>query len=250
MTTLPPLEYFDGTQAALGHRFELERLVAANRERVLFTAVDRVLRRRVSLRVNFFFGEPLRIWFLREAEALAQLDHPALRHVYDAGVIGQLAYRVGNWIDGENLAEAMMRGSRPLPAVMGFARDLLSGLEHIHGHGIIVRRVVPASLLVNLAGRGTITDLRFSSFVLPVIPPGETPSGLHYMAPETRDGGLGDPASDIYTVGALLYYALPARNRRSTPRGSSHPRWCAPTPRRRSNASCSGRCTSIPTSVT
>jgi serine/threonine protein kinase len=208
VATLPPLAYFDGTQAALGHRFELERLVAANRERVLFTAVDRILRRRVSLRVNFFFGEPLRIWFLREAEALAQLDHPALRHVYDAGVVGDLAYRVGNWIDGENLAEAMMRGSRPLPAVMGLARDLLGGLEHIHSHGIIVRRVVPASLLVNLAGRGTITDLRYSSFVQPVIPAGETPSGLHYMAPETRDGGLGDPASDIYTAGAMLYYAL------------------------------------------
>ncbi len=206
-STLPPLAYFDGTQAALGHRYELERLVAANRERVLFTAVDRLLRRRVSLRVNFYFGEPLRIWFLREAEALAQLDHPALRHVYDAGVVGGLAYRVGNWIDGENLAEAMLRGARPLPAVMALARDLLGGLEHIHSHGIIVRRVVPASLLVNLAGRGTITDLRFSSFVLPVIPVDEVPSGLHYMAPETRGGGVGDPASDIYTVGALLYYA-------------------------------------------
>ncbi|HKV72990.1 MAG TPA: serine/threonine-protein kinase [Gemmatimonadales bacterium] len=208
MNTLPPLAYFEGTQAALGHRFELERLVAANRERVLFTAVDRVLRRRISLRVNFFFSQELRTWFMREAEGLAQLDHPAIRHVYDAGVVGNLAYRVGNWIDGENLAEAMLRGSRPLPAVMGLARDLLSGLEHIHANGIIVRRVVPASLLVNLSGRGTITDLRFSSFVLPVIPQGETPSGLHYMAPETRDGGVGDPASDIYTVGALLYYAI------------------------------------------
>ncbi|HTO72168.1 MAG TPA: serine/threonine-protein kinase [Gemmatimonadales bacterium] len=208
MNTLPPLAYFEGTQAALGHRFELERLVAANRERVLFTAVDRVLRRRISLRVNFFFSQPLRTWFMREAEALAQLDHPAIRHVYDAGIVGNLAYRVGNWIDGENLAEAMLRGARPLPAVMGLARDLLSGLEHIHANGIIVRRVVPASLLVNLSGRGTITDLRFSSFVLPVIPEGETPSGLHYMAPETRDGGVGDPASDIYTVGALLYYAV------------------------------------------
>lgn len=207
MTTLPPLAYFDGTQAALGHRYELERLVAANRERVLFTAIDRLLRRRVSLRVNFYFGEPLRIWFLREAEALAQLDHPALRHVYDAGVVGGLAYRVGNWIDGENLAEAMLRGARPLPAVMALARDLLGGLEHVHSHGIVVRRVVPASLLVNLAGRGTITDLRYSSFVLPVIPEDEVPSGLHYMAPETRGGGVGDPSSDIYTVGALLYYA-------------------------------------------
>ena len=208
MDTLPPLAYFEATQAALGHRYELERLVASNRERVLFTAVDRILRRRVSLRANFYSEESVRHWFLREAEALAQLDHPAIRHVYDAGVVGQLAYRVGNWIDGENLAEAVGRGPRPIPAVMGLARDLLGGLEHAHSQGIVVRRVVPASLLVNLAGRGTITELRFSNYTLSSVPQGEALSGLHFMAPEIRDGATGDPASDIYTAGALLYFAV------------------------------------------
>lgn len=208
MTTPPPLTIFERVEAALGHRFRLESMVASSRERVLFIAHDKLLARRVSLRVNLFPKDTTRAWFLREAEALAQLDHPAIRHVYDAGVVGELAYRVGNWIEGESLLEAGHRGPRPLPAVHILARDLLSGLDHAHANGIIVRRIVPQSLLINLAGRATVTDLRYCNWTLPAIPPGEQPSGIAFMAPEVRQGAAGDPASDIYTAGALLYYAL------------------------------------------
>jgi serine/threonine protein kinase len=208
MTTPPPLTIFERVEAALGHRFRLESMVASSRERVLFIAHDKLLARRVSLRVNLFPKDTTRAWFLREAEALAQLDHPAIRHVYDADVVGELAYRVGNWIEGESLLEAGHRGPRPLPAVHILARDLLSGLDHAHANGIIVRRIVPQSLLINLAGRATVTDLRYCNWTLPAIPPGEQPSGIAFMAPEVRQGAAGDPASDIYTAGALLYYAL------------------------------------------
>ncbi len=88
------------------------------------------------------------------------------------------------------------------------ARDVLSGLEHAHAHGIIVRRIAPTSLLVNLGGRGTVTDLRYCNWTLPVIPEGETPGGLSFMAPEVRAGAPGDPTSDIYTAAAILYYAV------------------------------------------
>ena len=150
--TPPPLTIFERVETALGHRFRLETMVAASRERVLFTAQDKLLHRRVSLRVNLYPDDQTRAWFLREAEALAQLDHPAIRHVYDAGIIGDIAYRVGNWIEGESLQEAVQRGPRPFPAVHILARDVLSGLEHAHAHGIIVRRIAPTSLLVNLGG--------------------------------------------------------------------------------------------------
>jgi len=208
MTTPTPFNYFQRTEAALGHRYRLENMVASSRERVLFIAHDKTLNRRVSLRVNFYPDDKIRAWFLREAEALAQLDHPALRHVYDAGVVGELAYRVGNWIEGESLQEAVQRGPRPFPTVHTLARDILTGLEHAHAHGIIARRVVPASLLLNLAGRGTVTDLRYCNWTLPVIPPGEEPSGKPLMAPEIRGGAAGDPTSDIYTAGSILYFAV------------------------------------------
>ncbi|HLQ23591.1 MAG TPA: hypothetical protein VK132_10305, partial [Gemmatimonadales bacterium] len=106
MSAPDPVAAFQAAEAAVGARYKLERLVAANRDRVLFLALDQVLRRRVSLRLNFYSDEATRAWFLREAEALGQLDHPAIRHVYDVGTAGTLAYRVGNWVDGEGLQEA------------------------------------------------------------------------------------------------------------------------------------------------
>jgi serine/threonine protein kinase len=208
VTPAEPAELFQATEAALGRRFRLERLVAANTERSLFVGLDLILNRRVSVRVNFYSGDALRAWFLKEAEALARLDHPAIRHVYDVGVVGDLAYRIGNWIEGEGLHEALARGPRPIPDVHNLARFLLNGLEHAHTRGVLVRRLVPSGLLVSPGGRGTLTDLRFCSLTLPVIPAGERPSGLNFMAPEVRDGQMGDPASDVYGAGAVLYHAI------------------------------------------
>ena len=79
MTTPPPLSIHERVSAALGTRYRLDALIAANRERVLFAAYDTTLNRPVSLRVNFYTDERVRRWFLREAEAIAQLDHPAIR---------------------------------------------------------------------------------------------------------------------------------------------------------------------------
>jgi serine/threonine-protein kinase len=200
-------EYFATAEMALGTRYRLERAVAANAERVLFVALDRVLNRRVSIRVNIYTDDRTRAWFLREAEALAQLDHPGIRHVYDVGVVGEVAFRVGNWIDGESLEQAAQRGPRLIPTVHTLARDLLSALEHAHTQGILFRRIVPAGIVLNHAGRGTVTDLRFSSWTLPAVPPEVHPTGLCFMAPEVRDGQVGEPASDVYTAGAVLYYA-------------------------------------------
>ena len=175
---------------------------------MLFESFDELLKRRVSLRVNFFIDEPTRAWFMRDAEALGRVDHPAILHIYDAGVSGEVAYRVGNWIDGEGLEQAVARGPRVIPTVLALARDLLSAVEHAHLHGIIVRRIPPISMLVSAGGRGTVTDLRFCSYTLSAIPPGTVPPNLMFMAPEIRDGAPGDPAADVYAVGALLYYAV------------------------------------------
>jgi serine/threonine protein kinase len=223
------LQAFDRTHAALGHRYRVERTVAVSAERVLFEAYDLALKRRVSLRINFFSNDQTRAWFTAEAETLGQLDHPAIRHVYDVGVIGDLAYRVGNWIDGEGLQEAAQRGPRLLPTVLTLARDLLGALEHAHTHGIIVRRVVPESVLLTPAGRGTITDLRFCSYTLPAIPANVSAPLPMFMAPEIREGAVGDPTADVYTVGALLYFAVTGQAPPLDPRAMRRPSELRPT---------------------
>ena len=229
MTGPDPVVAFERTTAALGPRYRLERIVASNADRVLFEAHDETLKRRVGVRINFYRDESSRAWFLREAEALGQLDHPAIGHVYDAGVVGDLAYRIGNWIDGEGLEDAVGRGPRSIPAVLSLARDLLGALDHAHLQGIMVRRIVPTSVLIGSSGRGTITDLRFSSYTLPAVPPGMTPDMPMFMAPEVRDGAVGNPACDVYTAGALLYFAVTGQLPPLDPRQVRRPTELRPT---------------------
>lgn len=195
---------------ALPERFRLGQPIATSPERLLVFAHDTLLKRNVSIRIHVDAPDALRRWFLKEAEALGRLDHPAIRHVYEAGGRSGVMYRVGNWIEGENLAEAVQRGPRPIPMVHVMARDLLSALEHAHGRGIVVRRIVPAGLLLTTSGRGSVTDLRYCSLTLPEIPADDRPSGTHFLAPEVRAGEIGNATSDIYTAGAILYYAATA----------------------------------------
>ncbi len=188
--------------------FEIERVVAATDIRALFVARHTVLKRRVALRVHFQPNSQGRRWFEREGELLASLDHPSLRPVFSAGYRGDWAYRTSKWIEGESLHEAVERGPRPIPAVLQIARDIISGLDYAHGERVIVRRIIPASLMLGRGGRAIITDLRWSNPCLEVAEPDIDPSSDSFLAPETRGGRPGEPASDVYTAGALIYFAV------------------------------------------
>ena len=198
--------------------FENEGLVAESEERALFMARDRTLKRRVALRVQLKEG-PGREWFLRETEVLAALDHPSIRHVYSAGIRSGLAYRVGNWIDGESLAAAATRGPRPIPLVLSLSRDLLYALDHAHVRGVVMRRVRPTTLMMDTSSRAIVTDLRYANRVLDSVPKDQRADDDPFLAPEVRDGSPGDPGADIWTAGAVFYYALtgqaPAANVRA-----------------------------------
>ena len=201
----PPIGLLDEAIRALEPGFRLDNLVALSPERALYQAWDRFLKRHVAIRVHLLPGTPGRAWFVRETETLAALDHPAIRHAYAAGEIGTFAYRTANWIEGESLADALRRGPRPIPTALSLIRDLLSALEHAHARGIIMRRVVPSTLMINTAGRGVITDLRYANWCLPHV-----------------------PASDVYTVTANIYAALTGQEPDPDPGGLAPPRELRP----------------------
>jgi len=204
----PPADLLAGITQALEPDFRLDHLVAISPERALYRAWDRRLKRSVAVRVHLIPDSPGRAWFLRESETLAALNHPAVRHVYAAGEVGPFAYRTTNWIDGEDLAEAMRRGPRPIPSVMSLVRDLLGTLEHAHARGIIIRRIVPTTLLLEISGRGVITDLRYANWCLSHVPTEDEAQRSTFVAPEVRKGEPGEPSTDVYAVAAIVYYAL------------------------------------------
>ncbi len=170
---IPPADLLDDVVRALAPAFRLDQRVAATPERTVYHAWDRVLKRSVALHVHVVPDSPGRAWFLRETETLAALDHPAIRHVYAAGLVGGFAYRTANWVEGESLAEALRRGPRAIPTAHALVRDLLGAAEHAHARGVILRRIVPLTLMLELTGRAVITDLRYSNWCLPNVPPDE-----------------------------------------------------------------------------
>src|SRR5207302_859344 len=97
-------------------------------------------------------------------------------------------------------ADALRRGPRPIPTAHTLVRDLLSAVEHAHARGVILRRIVPLTLMLELSGRAVITDLRYANWCLPNVPPEERGAGGAFVAPEVRAGGPGEPASDVDAV--------------------------------------------------
>ncbi len=217
----------DNVVTALEPSFRMA-LVAATPERVVYQAWDRLLKRYVALHVHLEPDAPGRAWFLRETETLAALDHPTIRHVYAAGVSGRFAYRTANWVDGESLADALRRGPRPLPTALALVRDLLSAAEHAHARGVILRRIVPTTLMLELSGRAVITDLRYASWCLPNVPVDDRGAGGVFVAPEVRAGGVGEPASDVFAVAALVYYVLTGQPPEADPARLAPPRQLRP----------------------
>src|SRR5256886_13285145 len=227
-SALPPAELLEGVIRVREPAFRLDRRVHVTAERVVYHAWDRLLKRHVALHAHLAPDAPGRAWFLRETETLAALDHPTIRHVYAAAIAGSFAYRTTNWVEGESLADALRRGPRPIPTAHTLVRDLLSAAEHAHARGVILRRIVPLTLMLELTGRAVITDLRDCNWCLPNVPPEEQGAGGAFVAPEVRTGSPGEPRSDVYGVAALVYYVLTGQEPDLDPAHITPPRQLRP----------------------
>jgi len=206
--TVDPVTLFANAQTVFQDRFALEQLVAASYSRALFLAKDPILKRQVAVRIHLDPDGPGRTWFVRESELLAAVDHPSIRTIYSAGFVGDWAYRASKWIEGESLLQAVSRGPRPIPEVLRLARDLAGALAYAHSLQIVIRRIVPGTVMIDRGGNAIITDLRFANRVLDVADPTLAAEGEPFLAPETWHGHAGEPASDVYAAGALLYFAM------------------------------------------
>jgi serine/threonine-protein kinase len=219
--SIDPVDLFRRAEELFTGMFHIEELVAASSVRALFVARHAVLDRRVAVRVHLDPDVAGRRWFERETVLLANLDHPGIRPIHSAGYRGTWAYRVSKWIEGESLLDAVERGPRPIPDVLQLARDLISALDYAHAEGLVLRRLVPSSIMLNRAGRAIMTDLRWANPLLELADPDVDPAAEPFLAPETRGGRPGEPGSDVYAAAAILYYAvtgeIPPANPREIP---------------------------------
>jgi serine/threonine-protein kinase len=164
--------------------------------------------------------------FLREARAVARLDHPNILSVYEVGESDGLLYVALPYVAGGNLADRLRQGI-PAPRDAAATVALLArAVQHAHEHGVLHRDLKPSNVLLTADGRPLIADFGLAKLAevpdedVALTTPGVIIGTPAYMAPEQAAGRTAEvgPAVDVYGLGAILYNSLTGR----PPFGSGH----------------------------
>jgi tetratricopeptide (TPR) repeat protein len=145
------------TGVLLHYRYRIESELGRGGMGVVYRAHDTLLDRAVAIKVLSETGVGIdgRARLLREAQAVARLDHPHIVPVYDAGEINDIPFIVMQLVEGANLRES---GSLSLPQIIILTSQLCDALEHAHRRGIVHRDVKPENILVTPEGTAKLMD--------------------------------------------------------------------------------------------
>jgi serine/threonine-protein kinase len=159
--------------------------------------------------------------FKREAEVLAQLDHPSIPTVFDYFIEGGRYYLVMRWIGGGDLAEQMrVRGGTVDEATVAkWAVQICDVLHYIHSQRppIIYRDLKPANLMLDdKTGRVMLVDFGIARIVQPT-EKGVTAIGTMGYAPPELFAGKVEPRSDIYSLGATMFHMMTGSDPQDNP---------------------------------
>ena len=176
----------------------------------------------------------LRRRFMREAEAIAALHHQHIVHVYALAEDEEGPYIVMEYVAGpreaspgkvpsrpHSLADRVHAGGPlPVPEALGLLIKLCRAMEYAHGCGVIHRDLKPSNILIDEQGEPKIVDFGLAhrdpqDGARPLTVPGERMLSLGYGAPEQeKDASQTDERTDVYGLGAILYFSLTGQNPR------------------------------------
>ncbi len=199
--------------------FELLEQIGQGGMGVVYRARQRTLGRTVALKM-ILRGEAaspqLKARFQAEARAVAQLDHPGIVQVYEAGEAEGQLYFAMQYIAGQTLAARLEHGLlAPREAALLLA-EVAEAVDFAHRRGVLHRDLKPSNILLDGANRPRITDFGLARNLASqerITLTGEILGTPYYMAPEQVLGGRAvlSPATDVYALGAILYEALTGR---------------------------------------
>ncbi|MDR0814178.1 MAG: serine/threonine protein kinase [Bacteroidales bacterium] len=174
---------------------------------------DNVLRRQVAIKVMKSLREEDRKRFESEAIALAKLRHHNITMLYNYNLLPDYPpwYMIMEYVEGETLESILKRdGVLPVKKVLDIAVQTLDGLQHAHDKGIFHRDMKPANLMLSTDGTVKIMDFGIARIAgnSRLTRDGRVTGTLQYMSPEQVNGKEVGFASDIYSLGIVLYELL------------------------------------------
>jgi Tol biopolymer transport system component len=193
----------------------------------VYRALDTRLERTVAIKVlpaHLSSSEEMRQRFEREAKAISQLSHAHICALYDVGREGETEYLVMEYLEGETLAERLLKGPLPLEQTLKYGQEIADALDKAHRQAIVHRDLKPGNVMLTKSGV-KLLDFGLAKAVAPLggrsgatsLPTmaGGTGQNLteagtilgtfQYMAPEQLEGKEADARSDIFAFGAVLY---------------------------------------------
>ncbi|WP_370076258.1 serine/threonine-protein kinase [Streptacidiphilus sp. MAP12-16] len=209
-------------------RFTLRERLGHGGMGTVWRAHDAVLQRDVALKEVRLLGlsdpgEATRVHerVLREARALARLQHPNVVTIHEVLDAEPFPWLVMELIAGQSLQAALEQGPLPPAQVARIGRDLLAALNAAHAAGIQHRDVKPANVLLRPDGSAVLTDFGIAAMqdLSGLTLTGSIIGSPEFMAPERATGEPGGAAADLWSLGMLLYVSVEGRSplRRSTP---------------------------------
>jgi hypothetical protein len=205
------------TGAVLSGRYRLDSKLGSGGMSTVYLASDGTLERQVAVKVlhQEISDQPDQIErFRREARAVAQLSHPNLVSVIDAGEDGGYPYIVFEYVPGDTLKKRIETvGRLPMDEATAYAIEIGRGLAAAHARRLVHRDVKPQNVLIDPEGRAKVTDFGIARSLESdgLTKTGRVLGTTDYVSPEQAMGRDVDARSDIYSLGILLYEMLTGR---------------------------------------
>jgi TolB-like protein/predicted Ser/Thr protein kinase len=192
----------------------------------VYSARDTRLDREVAIKVlpSHLSSDPaLRERFDREARAISKLNHPHVCTLYDVGHQDGIDFIVMEYLEGETLADALLRGPLPLKQVYRYAREVADALDKAHRLGIVHRDLKPGNIMLTKSGAKVLdfglakyeaaapSEMTEATQQKPLTAEGSIIGTMQYMAPEQLEGAEADARTDIFALGSILYEAITGR---------------------------------------
>ncbi len=191
-------------------RYQALELIGSGTTSRVEKARDNVIGRTVALKTFIYaFGEDLEQQFLREAQIVGQLSHPAVVQLYDVGIDERGApYLVMEYITGETLQRHLESSTLTIQRACAWAADLAGALATAHRAGIVHGDVKPGNIFINPENRVRLGDFGIARLTTQLSLTGRVVGTPAYMAPEQIESELQDHRSDQFSFGVVFYQML------------------------------------------